>query len=207
MKQMIIGIVLTLFTFINCSTTEAAGNGWTVKLYGGLLDSSAMMEGDGDAAFLRAEAKGSAAFSIGLEYRLAERFGIELSTLFSNIDIDFSAQLGNWTTAKSIQLEMMPLTLGFNLHLTPGSRFDFYVASSISYVRYGDIEYNIEELEIDERITIGSDSPAFGLALGIDMPFGSSGWSFAAQAQKMWTDAEDIAIDPVMILVGFGYHF
>lgn len=207
MKSIVVATVASVLALVVAAPSEAAESGWTLRIQGGLLTSSADLVEEEAGATLRAQAETSPAFSVGLEYRLADRIGIEVSALYSDIDIDFSAELGSVRAEQTVKLEMTPLTLGFNIHLTPSSRFDFYVTPSVSYVRYGDVAFRVDEIGLDDRNEVDSDSTAFGLSLGVDIPLGSSAWSVSAHARKIWTNVEDVELDPTLVMVGFARRF
>ncbi|MCP4898117.1 MAG: porin family protein [bacterium] len=215
MKQLCISSILVLTMIVVCPMSSAAEGNWVLRLNGGWLESSAQATGDAGPATFTTNIEGSAAFSIGIEYLIAERFGIELSILHSKVDLVTETRLGEWSAKDSSSLDVTPLTLAFNLHLTPRSKVDLYLSPSISHVRYGDFRYTLEEEGIDEVVDVDNDSAAFGLAVGIDVPLGSSGWNFNAEVGTIWTDAdgkdwdgmEGVSVDPTLVLVGFARRF
>ncbi len=215
MKKIIFATLIALIVIVSAPTATAADASWTLRLNGGGLTSSGGTRGDAGPATFTATVGDSAVFSIGLEYRIAERFGIELSALHSNVEVGLETRLEDWSARDSVSLAVTPITLAFNIHLTPRANVDFYVAPSLSHVRYGDFVYAVDDLGIEERVDVDDDSLAFGLTLGVDVPFGSSGWSFGAQVGTIWTDADGddwsemnvVSIDPLLIQVGVGRRF
>ncbi len=191
---------------------------------------------DLDALGLGVDFDTGVGFYAGVEYQWSERLGVELGVGWLELEQSAQQDLFIGSVSTTATLTAKPVTVGLNVHLTPDSRFDFYVAPRIGWAF-------IDDLELSTQVDIGSfpfptfpglplfptfpgfgvpvqtelgveDQFIFGLRLGFDVPFGDSAWSLASSVD--YTDMEleldagggaGLGIDPLTIGVGFGVSF
>ena len=169
----------------------------------------------------------SRSFGVSGEYQFTDRLGVDLGAFRASPDVNLLNRI------KELDLDaratdgqaMAPVMLGLNVHLMPEDRLDVYVAPFIAYIFYGDLEFYINEtIEIDgQPITLQdsvrvdvADDWGYGATLGIDVPFSSRPWAFAANARYLVTnlditdpegDREDLGFDSWVISLGVRYTF
>ncbi len=162
---------------------------------------------------------GEAGYGLGLalERRTSDRLGWELGLTWSRNEVDLWIRgpgRGNLFGDSDL---MTPLTLTFgpDIHLTPRSRADLYFGPVVAYVLYDDVSFELQgkwaEVAVD-------DDFAWGGLLGLDYPFGDQGWYFCGSVRYLEASADatlqadpaetlSLAVDPLMVAVGFGYRF
>jgi outer membrane protein W len=161
-----------------------------------------------------------------LEYRFSPRLGLELGALATEleaetqVDLLFLGQIAFEST-----LRMTPVLAKLDLHLTPDSRIDFYVAPVAAYVRMSDLDVRVTarvegEEETEEVSLATEDEWAWGAALGLDVPLGG-GSSFLAlsatylrlplELRDMDEEVEELLsigdVDPLFLQVAYGLRF
>lgn len=148
------------------------------------------------------------------EYRASPRLGIELGLLgAAEFDISNRTSRGHFRNGVSIT-GFAPLSLGFNIHLTPEQSFDLYAGPQIALVNYGSEQAWWDLSSGGNEISIESDW-AWGLAAGIDIPLGKRGWLFNANLryldsnikQSRGDDYVSGEFNPAIFSIGVGYAF
>lgn len=148
------------------------------------------------------------------EYRTSPRFGIELGILgAAEFDISSSISRGHFRNDVSIT-GFAPLSLGFNIHLTPERSFDLYAGPLVALVNYGSERAWWDLWSGGNRISIENDW-AWGLAAGLDVPLGKRGWLFNANLRYLESSikqshGEDFVsgeFNPAIFSIGIGYAF
>jgi len=144
--------------------------------------------------------------------------------------------IGDMTGVEAFEgdISMMPISVGVNFHVMQKEKINFYVGPFISYVMYGDVKWDkrteyatltpddplLDPLtgsfseSISETSKIKSDF-GFGAVIGIDVPFGSKGWTFSSSLKYLSTKAQvdeegwtpEIDINPWILNIGVGYKF
>jgi len=199
-------VVLAAGLMLAAASTSilAKDSSWTLRFHGAIVESSASDRTSvGNGTFSSVDVGGG--FGIGAEYRLSDRFGLELSTLFAGLEIGSSVS----TRAKAFQsfeLSMMPLTFAVPFHFNTGGRVDLFVGPTFSIVRYLDIETYTSGAGVGTSVNVDSDA-AFGAAFGVDVPFGNGKWAFSTGLRYMKTRAADTDVDPVIVTLGFAVRF
>src|SRR5262245_43227611 len=92
-------------------------------------------------------------WNLGFEGRFGKLLGLELDYINSNQDLEF----GGVTIGDT---NFSPVTLSLNFHF--GTKFDFYVGPSYSYINWSDIELADGTGELSTESTHG-----FGVNLGL----------------------------------------
>jgi outer membrane protein W len=158
----------------------------------------------------------------GLEYRFSPRVGLELAAITAEdedeIGFSFFDELSLGIESR---VRMTPVMAKLDLHLTPDSRVDFYLAPVAAYVKMSDLRLTFRAEAGDDRVTEVEhidleDKFAWGLSLGMDVPIGRGGSFFNLGATYLRLplsvrDGEDFStagdIDPIFVQVGYGLRF
>jgi len=148
------------------------------------------------------------------EYRASPRFGIELGILGA-AEFDISSRISRGQFRNDVGITgFAPLSLGFNIHLTPEQSFDLYAGPLLAFVNYGSEQAWWGLSSRGNQISIESDW-AWGLAAGVDIPLGKRGWLFNANLRYLESSIKqsrgDYFVDgnfnPVIFSIGVGYAF
>jgi hypothetical protein len=212
-------IVVALLVIVPSSAVaQPAEQGWTLRFGAALIHSSASHETElsGDAAF-RGEAESGWGATLGGEYRFNSIVGLEPSIFVGQLDADFVVTDGAEIYRDGDRLGMRAFSLAVDLHLIPNAGVDLYIAPSVSWIDFGDMEGYFPELDLREPLTAGDDV-APGLALGLDLPFGDGGWAFSARlrfwkAESVETDNPPwrapirVDVDPLILELVAAYRF
>jgi outer membrane protein W len=162
-------------------------------------------------------------FSLVGEYRLNDRLGVELGAQWSENDLELRltgvAFCGSTFCVLTASDSVRPLTLslGLDIHLTPGRRADLYVGPVLGYVLYTDPTFRVMDGTLEVLI---EDELVWGGVVGLDVPLGDRGWHFSSSIRylRAKADAEgrddegeagaaSLDFDPLAVAVGFGYRF
>lgn len=209
---------------------EERADRWTLRFFGGRLDADGDQVATASTRVVPAAAAGRLTakqveigertmldlgdgdgFGLGLEYRVSDLLGVELSTFFGSADSNFKLDLGEEWEMDRESVSVRPMTLGLNFHLLrPDAPVDFYLGPTIGYVEYGSATFNtLGETHVREF----EGSFGWGVNLGLDVPLGASRWVFNANARYLDNDAEiddtdlELTVDPLIFAVGFGVRF
>jgi outer membrane protein W len=186
----------------SCLAAQAAEPGWTLRVYGALLDSSA--ETETSIGSVSSSVSTGGGVGLGGEYRMSDRLGLELSTLWAGLDIESGVSIGG--VNQSLQFGMVPLTVGMPIHLRPAGRPVIFIAPTVSYVSYFRLETDISWTRVSTTADDSSDV-ALGAAFGLDIPVGKGKWAVSTGLRYMKTNAEETDVDPLIVTIGFGYRF
>ena len=186
------------------------------------LGNGTMLAFDGSIAIEPQEAP---VLALGFEYRVNGRFGIDASLLRANTDLDGRLNGTYWindsmtgelietgplnATQEVGDLDVTPLTVAANFHLTPKSKADFYLAPVVGYMFYGDLDLMGEKASVKSAF-------AWGAAAGVDIPVGKGRWLINAALRYLESEVEldepgavggasDMSL--FAIQVGAGYRF
>ena len=176
-----------------------AQEGYGFKLFAGgayvapLSDSS--FAGIADSV----EASSEFGWEFGAEWKPTDRFGLELSYLDAEPDVE-----ADGTTIGDVGLHPWNLTLNF--HLVNRDAFNWYIGPTVSYVDWSDVQ-----LTNGGRLDVDSDT-GYGVSTGIAIGLGDT---FAIQFGLRYLDMsadspslpDDISVDPLFTSVGFALRF
>lgn len=235
-RSLIIGLAACV---VGLGVVAEAAEGKNVIRFGGAyvsptgdLSGAYSIEGDlGNGTMLTVEGtltlepQSAVAPFFGYERRFTNRLGLEVATWLAKHDVDGRVQGTYWlldsgtgmlietgsidVTDTFGEVNVMPLSVGLNVHLIPKSRVDLYVGPTLDYVFYGDFKVEGESLSIDDDVT-------WGAVLGLDIPLGDKGWMLTGAARYLDTEAEptdmgpgDAPLDvkPWIVQISAGYHF
>ncbi len=183
---------------------------WTVRFFplGADGDAGQITEDGEERTDLRVSGGSGAGFNV--EYRANDRIGIEGGLLYWDLDSMLNFDSATEWLMDSDSSDVLTLTVGLNFHLTPGQKVDFYVGPYIGLAQ-------IDDPSFDLGGSVGTvsgnvdDEFVWGGQLGLDVPFGGSGWAFHAGALYMalgvGDSGVDLDIDPLIGTVGLAYNF
>jgi outer membrane protein W len=145
------------------------------------------------------EASTEYGYEIGGEWKPSDRFGLELSYLDAEHDVE-----ANGTAIGNINLR--PWTLAANFHLVSRDAFSWYIGPAVSYIDWSAVELNGGgSLAVDSETT-------YGMSTGLDIGLGDT---IALQLGLRWLDASvdspalpsDVSVDPLFARVGVAFRF
>ncbi len=198
-------------------SAAATDGGWQLRVAAPWVESGLDYRRVEDG--VRVQLLGQAGHGLGLalERRVSDRLGWELGLTWSRNEVDLWIRGPGRGNLFGDRDQMTPLTLTFgpDIHLTPGSRADLYFGPVVAYVLNDDIAFETEgkwaEVAVD-------DGFAWGGLLGLDYPLGGRGWYLCGSVRYLEASADalprgessealSLAVDPLMVAVGFGYRF
>lgn len=158
-----------------------------------LDDSPGRLEGDLSSI----EARGSAGWEVGVEWRFNPRFGLEASLAQAELDVDFGgSRLGT--------VDFEPIYVAFNVHLHDGEAIDWWVAPTLMLLDWG-------EGDFERGVELGRTSDEiFGATFGFDVRW-SDDWAFSAavryfDAQLRFGGGGEAAVDPLILRAGVSWR-
>lgn len=196
---------------------------WIVRVGALWVDTDLDFRQTEDGSSVRLTGDAGLGFSLVGEYRVTDRLGVELGAQWSENDLELEyggiAFCGSAFCIVTVGDSVRPLTLsvGLDIHLTPGRRADLYVGPVLGYVLYSDPTFRA----MGETLRVSMDDDfAWGGVVGLDVPLGDEGWHLSGGVRYLEAgsdvtarDEEGVAgtasldFDPVAVFVGFGYRF
>ncbi len=168
------------------------------------------------------EAADAFGFSLDFEHRFPGRFGLGLTLLQANHDVEATgsgtAQIVDDATgavllefseqfSANAEADMTPFLVGANYHFRNEGEADVYAGPFLGWVMFDDLTLE------GERISLKDDF-AYGAVVGIDYPLGDGALAFSASLRYMVAaakpdepDSETLDIDPFVLMFGIGYGF
>lgn len=206
----------------SCSATatvpeRVAEGDWILRVFGAVVDTdedfrSASTLPNGSSLRDHLQVERGQGFGFGIERKFTPRLGLELSAIFADVDANFMRDIDTLWEMVSENPEFVPITLGLNLHLTPDRKVDFYLGPLIGVIQSNDEDFRVFGETVSGQI---DDEFTFGAQIGLDVPATSK---FAFTAGLRWLDASfelgdeeadeiELSLDPLVLMVGFAYHF
>ncbi|MEM9556395.1 MAG: outer membrane beta-barrel protein [Acidobacteriota bacterium] len=205
-------------------SAAAEASDWTARLHSQWVSSGGELLADEDL---------DDAFGVylGAEYRVAERWGIEIGVGHSTLEAEQNMVLSIFgfvvDTELQAEVEVTPLTVAFNYHFLPESdRTDVYLAPVIGWAFLdASIDSRIAfetpigfpgiPIEIDDVGSIDlevDDTFLYGVRLGVDWPLGDSTWKLSSAIDYTVIELESDGLtltdlDPLRIGVGVARRF
>lgn len=205
MKAPIVPFMLALLVW---STAEAGPPRWTLRFHGAVVESSGSHDAvAANGSTIRIDRGTSGGFGIGAEYRLSDRVGLEVSTLFAALEIDTHVSAKGSALGERLELSMMPWMLSIPIHFDTAGKADLFIAPTVGHVTYYNARTSWNPSFAAAGVEIGSDT-AYGAAIGLDAGIGSGpNWAFSAGLRYLRASAGDTNVDPLIVTVGFAYRF
>ncbi len=153
---------------------------------------------------------GGTGFGFAAEYRPNARLGIEGALLYAQVEpmLVFDS-FTEWLMDDDDNNVLM-LTVGPNLHFAEGRRADVYAGVFVGLAMFDDPSFDLGgtigtvNRSIDDEFFVGAQ-------LGVDVPFGSSGWAFHASGRYLGLSADvdgfDLDVNPLIGAIGLAYNF
>jgi hypothetical protein len=150
-------------------------------------------------------------FGLNGEFLVMPALGIVFGLDWVNLDSSLMVDLDDLWETDTGDIGMRLWNLGLNYHFTPEKRVDFFAGVFIGLAQYDSNTYNAlgESWKLDF-----DDDTAFGLNVGIDVPFKEgSPWIFTGALRYMWSDVSsdgdvhELNVDPFALSAGIGYRF
>ena len=198
------------------ATIEVTKSAWTARFFGLRLDpdddsiNRQIVRPDGLSERSVLSLDGGVGGGAGLEYHFNDRVGLEGTVLYVPFGSKLFFDLGiDWAEDED-DVEMLAFLIGPNFHLTPNKNVDFYIGPFVGIADLGSTSYRV--LGELQRRSLDADT-VFGVQLGLDIPFGESGWAVHLGARyidmsiEVEEDGPEIAADPLGFEAGFAYSF
>lgn len=222
MKHWMFFASVCLVSIAVVAPTSARADNWRLRGYGLYLDSGdqpRVVDDLGSSA--STDDSDATGFGINAEYRLGERFGVELGLARADHQ-GFRARTnlpGMVTTSDTMTITMA--TAGGNYHLTPASRVDLHLGAFVALVDYDELGFRYGQgvplpVGYPRRIEVDvDDDVGLGVDLGLDVPIGDV-WGFYGDLRYLSTTMEGSSsnarlvstdYDPLMVGVGFSFSF
>ncbi len=165
-----------------------------------------------------ASLEGGTGIGFSLERLLTDRMGLEFGVMFADLEARLMRDIDEaWETAEA-DIDVMPITLGLNFHLTPSKRFDLFIGPMVALVQLDDVSLRVLGDTVRGQ---SEDEFTWGARLGIDVPFSSTGdgWGLTAGVGYLDLSADfgdegdneddevEFAIDPLIFNLGLSYRF
>lgn len=170
-----------------------------------------------------ADAEITPAVGLTLGYRINDRVGLSLAvadgTVESESEIDF---FGFFEITNEIEIDVTPVLLELDFHLTPGRRADLVLGPIVGYGFYGDLTNRVTTSDpatstIGEVTIPTDDGFIWGGQLGLDIDLGASGKSYLSLGARYLQAELEVDIpgegasvgdlDLLLLHIGFGYRF
>ncbi|MDH3404271.1 MAG: outer membrane beta-barrel protein [Acidobacteriota bacterium] len=208
------------------ATAAAPEEGWRLRFNGYWVDTNDVEVGRNAVGYRsRVENKAAAGGGVSGEYRFGRRLGVELG-LLAGAEVGFTSTFEGGSVAATNTMAFDAACVGLNVHLTQGERVDLYAGPLVAYVSYADMQLGVTNpppgwpvVLVPASVTFG-DGIALGANLGVDVPIGQRRWFFNADLKYLDANPDatlgatgavalrdSVAIDPLMVGIGFGYRF
>lgn len=213
MTLMILMAFAAVSSFPATAKAEEASR-WTLKAGFALVDTSAPFAIDKPSGGqVHAGGNAELGVNIAVEYRLSDRIGLELATVYAKSpDVDDTVNGNNDEIGEGPSF--FPLVAGANIHLVNSDSVDVYVGPRIAFVQFGDFDLNIDgqntAFDVDDEF-------AWGATAGINYQIGEGHWSLLAEVTYLDVDMEitqrgsnnsyESGFDPLVVNLGASYHF
>ena len=216
MMSKVLGSIMCVGLLLGAAPAAATEGEWTLRFGAPWVDSGPDLRFTEEGSTI--ELAGQTGFGLGLsiERRMSDRLGWEFGATWTRSDVElrFSDPLFG-TFVASDEMSPITLTAGPDIHLTPDSRADVYVGPLVAWVLNNDVAFSLLGETLDVKV---DNNFAWGAVLGLDYPMGSEGWYFCGSVRYLESEADaapaddpsdtdSLAIDPLMVAVGFGYRF
>lgn len=194
-------------------------DGWNLRVSGVWVDPDVDFdETDSSGDRVVADADSELGFGVALERRFSPRLGLEFGVLNAEPDVSLQADLaGLPRLTASDSVGMTAITVGLNVHLTPGKAVDLYIGPLLGYVFFDDVGFRAQIAgEVLAQDFSTSDDFGLGAQIGADIPLGDSAWAINLAAKFLDATLEvtdedgeetDLGFDPLILSFGFGYRF
>jgi outer membrane protein W len=213
--QTTLAIVLVLGIALP-SIVVAGDSPWRVR-FGGLWAEPDLQFSETDDNGNRLGLASDGGFGVGLSFegRLWRRLGVEFGVIRADSEIMLEVRPpGEDADTSTDALEFMPITAGFNFHFTPGMKADVYLGAAVAYIPYSNLVFTFQTEESRESFSYATESD-LGYMAQVGVDYGKEKWMLNFVLRYLDTTVRviapsgtaDIAFDPWIFQLGFGYRF
>ena len=144
------------------------------------------------------EASNEFAIELGGEWRMGNRLGFEIAYLDVEQDIEVNgSRIGD--------IDMKPWDFTLNFHLVDGDTFNWFIGPTLSYVDWGDVNFQGGGSGgTDSETTWGVST---GILFGLGDTFGLEVGLRYIDSSVETTQGPDISVDPLFARVGISFRF
>ncbi len=159
-------------------------------------------------------------WGIGFEYLATRRLGIafQYATADPKLTLELDASPDFPGLISRTSLGMTSYAASLNFHLTPDRVVDVYLSPVAAQLSFDDVTFAVEfEGQSDSARFKVKDDLTWGIGVGMDIPFGESGWLATASVNYLASRLEFVEageqgsdildFDPLTISAGVGYKF
>lgn len=198
-------VALAAAPALAATAADPIETGWQIRFYAAAIDmdhsSAGLTRPAGATRHYGSDTGGG--LGVNGEYRFSRRLGIDLGLLSGgSVGVEAHYRAGGTSWVSYDTLTFTPLTVGLDIHLTPGSRADVYVCPLVALIQYGKLETYAGPNDLGTRIDFDEDI-APGLAVGLGVPFGQGRWSFQANITYLDSTLEGRATNGVRVSSGY----
>ncbi len=210
----LLSLLSTLIAGSSPAAAETLGSRWSFEMGGVWMtpggDAAEAAIPEGEARFSASDGSG---FGIGLEYRIAPRWGIEVSARFTDLDTEFQVETIGGMLRDTDTMGFELFGVGANYYLPLGAdRYSLRLGGAVIQSKAADQTF-LTETGGRSKLTFDDDI-GFELAAGFDISLGAfRTWLIRAQFSYLQTilesdsDFRDMDLDPVMVSFGLAHRF
>jgi outer membrane protein W len=221
-----VALTAVLLSIPLAAAPPAAAQSWTFRGGPAWVDPDIDLRQTDGLSTISLQSSSAIGAAASAEYHFTDRFGLEIGLLWAEPEIElriegFAVPLPDPLPplpdeiVASGDLRFTPLTVGLNVHFSPGAEADLYVGPRLAFVQYGDLELTSSLFGVASTTTVGTDDElGYGAGIGLDVPVGAGRWLVNASADFLEVDltfsdegAESLAFDPLIVRAGVGYRF
>jgi len=207
---------MTILVAIPAGDALADESGWTFRGFAAWIDPDvSYTDATDDGSPVTTFAEDAIGLGFAFERRFSSRFGLEILVASTKPDLGLAATADGQELRITDSMSMTPMLVGLTVHLTPKSTVDLWANAGLAYVLFGDLEFTPPEGD-PLRLSASNDL-GWSAGIGLDIPFGDSGWAVTASVRHLDTKLKvqdidepgtiSIDADSLMGTVGVGYRF
>jgi len=199
------------------AATAEIDPGWRIRFYAASIDFD-NTNGYGHGSRPGYDIDVGFGLGFNAEYRFSRRLGLDVGILGgAAVDVAWNSyEADDWVWASYDALSFTPLSVGLDVHLTPGKNVDLYVCPMLAWVHYGGLvvhsgtDWTATTVDFDQDLGIG-----VGLGLGVPLS-DRERWFFNANLTYLESGLESDSVigsrmagdhDATILGLGLGYRF
>jgi hypothetical protein len=176
----------------------AAAQDTGFKVFGAVSYVSPLSDSDieFDDVVLAVEAKSETGWNVGFEWRGSKLLGLEIDFTDATHDVEIDG-------SKAGEVGLTAYSASLNFHLIHTTFIDFYVAPTVAYVDWGDLETGDGDVSTDSETV-------FGASVGLDVGLGKNvalvgGIRYLDLDVNV--DGTEVSVNPLFTRVGVAYRW
>jgi outer membrane protein W len=212
-------VTAALVVISAAALTAVAQEPWHARLSATWTDTDLAHSGpDEDGTSARLEGGDSLGLSLGLEYRVSDRIGLELAVDRSRPEAELRVSApGLDPISDRARMDLWTVRAGFNLHLVSDGPVDLWLGPTVAWFAPGSLRFRAEVGGEDQALTVDADSCfGWGGTAGADVELGG-GWTLGVSytyldAEMDFSPEDDpeevgLDLDPSVLRFGVGVRF